>query len=192
MTTETGPDSEVKNVQEEAPQQQLAAATHGPTATAAGTASRDAEANEKPGAQPDSRNTEPVSLARGRSCSPGGTGGKDWLWVTVREGSFNFQLFPIAPGVRTERGTQHTQPTNCCLQGGGSTSCYMPDPLFVSAVFCCAVALQPLVLPWRSGMLPAAGQRPVQALHSHFLKWQFVSQALQPGHAHEKPVHVSR
>ncbi|XP_040506758.1 band 4.1-like protein 1 isoform X12 [Gallus gallus] len=59
MTTETGPDSEVKNVQEEAPQQQLEAATHGPTATAAGTASRDAEANEKPGAQPDSRNTEP-------------------------------------------------------------------------------------------------------------------------------------
>uniref|UniRef100_A0A8C3Q013 Erythrocyte membrane protein band 4.1 like 1 n=1 Tax=Chrysolophus pictus TaxID=9089 RepID=A0A8C3Q013_CHRPC len=60
MTTETGPDSEVKNVQEEAPQQQqLEAATHGPTATAAGIASRDAEASEKPGAQPDSRNTEP-------------------------------------------------------------------------------------------------------------------------------------
>ncbi|XP_031461471.1 band 4.1-like protein 1 isoform X2 [Phasianus colchicus] len=60
MTTETGPDSEVKNMQEEAPQQQqLEAATHGPTATAAGIASRDAEASEKPGAQPDSRNTEP-------------------------------------------------------------------------------------------------------------------------------------
>uniref|UniRef100_A0A8C2UCE6 Erythrocyte membrane protein band 4.1 like 1 n=1 Tax=Coturnix japonica TaxID=93934 RepID=A0A8C2UCE6_COTJA len=61
MTTETGPDSEVKNVQEEAPQQQLEAATHGRAATAAGTASRDAEANEKPGAQPDSQHTEPVS-----------------------------------------------------------------------------------------------------------------------------------
>ncbi|XP_042742546.1 band 4.1-like protein 1 isoform X4 [Lagopus leucura] len=59
MTTETGPDSEVKNVQEEAPQQQLEAATHGPAATAAGIASRDTEASEKPGAQPDSRNTEP-------------------------------------------------------------------------------------------------------------------------------------
>ncbi|POI35165.1 hypothetical protein CIB84_001083, partial [Bambusicola thoracicus] len=59
MTTETGPDSEVKNVQEEAPQQQLEAATHSPAATAAGIASWDAEANEKPGAQPDSRNTEP-------------------------------------------------------------------------------------------------------------------------------------
>ncbi|XP_015736758.1 band 4.1-like protein 1 isoform X12 [Coturnix japonica] len=59
MTTETGPDSEVKNVQEEAPQQQLEAATHGRAATAAGTASRDAEANEKPGAQPDSQHTEP-------------------------------------------------------------------------------------------------------------------------------------
>ncbi|XP_021272029.1 band 4.1-like protein 1 isoform X4 [Numida meleagris] len=58
MTTETGPDSEVKNMQEEAPQQQLEAVTHGPAATAAGTASRDAEANEKPGAQPDTRNTE--------------------------------------------------------------------------------------------------------------------------------------
>ncbi|XP_048818592.1 band 4.1-like protein 1 isoform X8 [Lagopus muta] len=59
MTTETGPDSEVKSVQEEAPQQQLEAATHGPAATAAGIASRDTEASEKPGAQPDSRNTEP-------------------------------------------------------------------------------------------------------------------------------------
>ncbi|KAM9177927.1 band 4.1-like protein 1 [Mergus octosetaceus] len=56
MTTETGPDSEVKNAQEEAPQQQLEAATHGPTAVPA---SREAEANEKPGAQPDARNMEP-------------------------------------------------------------------------------------------------------------------------------------
>ncbi|XP_040431444.1 band 4.1-like protein 1 isoform X16 [Cygnus olor] len=56
MTTETGPDSEVKNAQEEAPQQQLEAATHGPTAVAA---SREAEANEKSGAQPDARNVEP-------------------------------------------------------------------------------------------------------------------------------------
>ncbi|XP_035200135.1 band 4.1-like protein 1 isoform X11 [Oxyura jamaicensis] len=55
MTTETGPDSEVKNAQEEAPQQQLEVATHGPTAVAA---SREAEANEKPGAQPDARNME--------------------------------------------------------------------------------------------------------------------------------------
>ncbi|NXJ11472.1 E41L1 protein, partial [Odontophorus gujanensis] len=55
MMTEKGPDSEVKNMQEEAPQQQLEAATHSPSATAAGTASRDAEASEKP----DTRNTEP-------------------------------------------------------------------------------------------------------------------------------------
>ncbi|NXI61963.1 E41L1 protein, partial [Anseranas semipalmata] len=58
MTTETGPDSEVKNVQEEAPQQQLEAAAHGPTAVAASPGSREAEANEKPGVQPDARNTE--------------------------------------------------------------------------------------------------------------------------------------
>lgn len=107
MTTETGPDSEVKSVQEEAPQQQLEAATHGPAATAAGIASRDTEASEKPGAQPDSRNTEPVSESER---SPGGKG---WLWVT--EGSFSFQLFPAALGVRPEQGTWHTQPTNCCL-----------------------------------------------------------------------------
>uniref|UniRef100_A0A8C9FQC7 Erythrocyte membrane protein band 4.1 like 1 n=1 Tax=Pavo cristatus TaxID=9049 RepID=A0A8C9FQC7_PAVCR len=59
MMTETGPDSEVKNVQEEAPQQQLEAATHSPAAIAASIVSRDAEANEKPGAQLDSRSTEP-------------------------------------------------------------------------------------------------------------------------------------
>ncbi|NXX54853.1 E41L1 protein, partial [Scopus umbretta] len=59
MTTETGPGSEVKNAQEEAPQQQLEAAAHGPTAAAAHPAGRDAEANEKPGAQSDARNTEP-------------------------------------------------------------------------------------------------------------------------------------
>ncbi|NWH43500.1 E41L1 protein, partial [Fregata magnificens] len=59
MTTETGPGSEVKNAQEEAPQQQLEAAAHGPTAAAANPTSRDAEANEKPGAQSDARNTEP-------------------------------------------------------------------------------------------------------------------------------------
>ncbi|NXS99782.1 E41L1 protein, partial [Jacana jacana] len=53
MTTETGPGSEVKNAQEEAPQQQLeAAAATNPSA-------RDAEANEKPRAQSDARNTEP-------------------------------------------------------------------------------------------------------------------------------------
>ncbi|KAM9284738.1 band 4.1-like protein 1 [Morus bassanus] len=59
MTTETGPGSEVKNTQEEAPQQQLEAAAHGPTAAAANPTSRDAEANEKPGTQSDARNTEP-------------------------------------------------------------------------------------------------------------------------------------
>ncbi|XP_042656693.1 band 4.1-like protein 1 isoform X2 [Tyto alba] len=61
MTTETGPGSEVKNTQEEAQQQQqqLEAAAHGPTAAAANPAGRDAEASEKPGAQPDARNMEP-------------------------------------------------------------------------------------------------------------------------------------
>ncbi|XP_065706077.1 band 4.1-like protein 1 isoform X5 [Patagioenas fasciata] len=59
MTTETGPGSEVKNAQEEAPQQQLEAAVHGPTAAAASPAGRDAEANQKAGAQSDARNTEP-------------------------------------------------------------------------------------------------------------------------------------
>ncbi|NXU23306.1 E41L1 protein, partial [Thalassarche chlororhynchos] len=59
MTTETGPGSEVQNAQEEAPQQQLEAAAHGPTAAATNPASRDTEANEKPGAQSDARNTEP-------------------------------------------------------------------------------------------------------------------------------------
>ncbi|XP_054701762.1 band 4.1-like protein 1 isoform X8 [Grus americana] len=59
MTTETGPGSEVKNAQEEAPQQQLEAAAHGPTAAAANPAGRDAEANEKPRAQSDAQNMEP-------------------------------------------------------------------------------------------------------------------------------------
>ncbi|XP_074698948.1 band 4.1-like protein 1 isoform X10 [Strix aluco] len=59
MTTETGPGSEVKNAQEEAQQQQLEAAAHGPTAAAANPAGRDAEANEKPRAQADARNMEP-------------------------------------------------------------------------------------------------------------------------------------
>lgn len=61
MTTETGPGSEVKNAQEEAPQQQLEVAAQGPTAAASNPASRDAEVNEKPGAQSDARNTELVS-----------------------------------------------------------------------------------------------------------------------------------
>ncbi|NXP09602.1 E41L1 protein, partial [Thinocorus orbignyianus] len=52
MTMETGPGSEVKNAQEEAPQQQLEAAA------ATNPSGRDAEANEKPGAQSDARNTE--------------------------------------------------------------------------------------------------------------------------------------
>ncbi|XP_064321123.1 band 4.1-like protein 1 isoform X9 [Phalacrocorax carbo] len=59
MTTETGPGSEVKNTQEEAPQQQPEAAAHGPTAAAANPAGRDAESNEKPSTQSDARNTEP-------------------------------------------------------------------------------------------------------------------------------------
>ncbi|NWS61074.1 E41L1 protein, partial [Chunga burmeisteri] len=59
MTTETGPGSEVRNAQEEVPQQQQDAAAHGPTAAAANPTGQDAEANEKPGAQPDARNTEP-------------------------------------------------------------------------------------------------------------------------------------
>ncbi|XP_075294393.1 band 4.1-like protein 1 isoform X4 [Opisthocomus hoazin] len=59
MTTETGPGAEVKNAQEEAPQQQLDAAAHGPTAAAASPAGRDADPNEKPGAPSDTRNTEP-------------------------------------------------------------------------------------------------------------------------------------
>ncbi|XP_053937268.1 band 4.1-like protein 1 isoform X2 [Cuculus canorus] len=59
MTTETEPGSEVKNTQEEAPQQQPEAAAHGPTASAANPTGRDAEANEKPGAQSDARNMDP-------------------------------------------------------------------------------------------------------------------------------------
>ncbi|XP_064530520.1 band 4.1-like protein 1 isoform X8 [Pseudopipra pipra] len=58
MTTETGPGSEVRNAQEEAPQQQLEAAAHGPTA-APNPTGRDSDANEKPGAQSDARNMEP-------------------------------------------------------------------------------------------------------------------------------------
>lgn len=66
MTTETGPGSEVRNAQEEAPQQQLEAAAQGPTA-APGPAGRDTDPNEKLGAQLDSRTMEPVSgLGRGR------------------------------------------------------------------------------------------------------------------------------
>ncbi|NXK90443.1 E41L1 protein, partial [Formicarius rufipectus] len=57
MTTETGPGSEVRNAQEEAPQQQLEVAAHGPT-VAPNPAGRD-DASEKPGAQSDARNTEP-------------------------------------------------------------------------------------------------------------------------------------
>ncbi|XP_074867877.1 band 4.1-like protein 1 isoform X8 [Carettochelys insculpta] len=63
MTTETGPDSEVRNAQEEPPQQQVEAAATGPTAVTAGPGptanSREAEANEKPRAQADSRSAEP-------------------------------------------------------------------------------------------------------------------------------------
>ncbi|NWS76174.1 E41L1 protein, partial [Crotophaga sulcirostris] len=56
MTTETEPGSEVKNAQEEAPQQQQPEATaHGPAAAAA----NPTEANEKSGAQSDARNMDP-------------------------------------------------------------------------------------------------------------------------------------
>ncbi|XP_058278655.1 band 4.1-like protein 1 isoform X9 [Hirundo rustica] len=59
MTTETGPGPEVRNAQEEAPQQQQQeAAAQGPTA-APGPAGRDTDPNEKLGAQPDTRNMEP-------------------------------------------------------------------------------------------------------------------------------------
>ncbi|NXJ70016.1 E41L1 protein, partial [Rostratula benghalensis] len=53
MTTEMGPGSEVKNTQEEAPQQQPEAAA------ATNPSGRDAEANEKPGTQSDARSMEP-------------------------------------------------------------------------------------------------------------------------------------
>ncbi|XP_059589211.1 band 4.1-like protein 1 isoform X4 [Alligator mississippiensis] len=63
MTTETGPDSEVKNAQEETPQQQLEAAASGPTPVTSSPGptanSQEAEANEKPRAHSDSRNAEP-------------------------------------------------------------------------------------------------------------------------------------
>ncbi|XP_053814136.1 band 4.1-like protein 1 isoform X10 [Vidua chalybeata] len=58
MTTETGPSSEVKNAQEDAPQQQLEAAAQGPTVAPSPTG-RDTDPNEKLGAQPDTRNMEP-------------------------------------------------------------------------------------------------------------------------------------
>ncbi|XP_074409744.1 band 4.1-like protein 1 isoform X7 [Zonotrichia albicollis] len=58
MTTETGSGSEVRNAQEDAPQQQLEAAAQGPTA-APSPAGRDTDPNEKLGAQPDTRNMEP-------------------------------------------------------------------------------------------------------------------------------------
>ncbi|KAF4788689.1 erythrocyte membrane protein band 4.1 like 1 [Turdus rufiventris] len=58
MTTETGPGSEVRNAQEEAPQQQLEAAAQGPTA-APSPSGRDTDPHEKVGAQPDTRNMEP-------------------------------------------------------------------------------------------------------------------------------------
>ncbi|NWH77008.1 E41L1 protein, partial [Piaya cayana] len=59
MTTETEPGSEVKNTQEEAPQQQPEAAAH--SSAAANPTGRDAEANEKPGAQSEARNMDPGS-----------------------------------------------------------------------------------------------------------------------------------
>lgn len=93
MTTETGPGSEVKNAQEEALPQQLEVAAHGPTAAAADPAGQDAEANEKPRAQSDARNMEPVS------------GWRQVPWavaerkVQQREGSSRHSLLP-ARGVQ--------------------------------------------------------------------------------------------
>ncbi|XP_063001436.1 band 4.1-like protein 1 isoform X2 [Elgaria multicarinata webbii] len=62
MTTETGPDSEVKNAQEETPQQQLEAAASGPNAVTGSSTptanNQEAEANEKPGAPGDSKHAE--------------------------------------------------------------------------------------------------------------------------------------
>uniref|UniRef100_A0ABM5G621 Band 4.1-like protein 1 isoform X9 n=1 Tax=Pogona vitticeps TaxID=103695 RepID=A0ABM5G621_9SAUR len=62
MTTETGPDSEVKNAQEETVQQQPEAAASGlNTVTSSSTPTannQEAEANEKPGAHSDSKHAE--------------------------------------------------------------------------------------------------------------------------------------
>ncbi|XP_060086933.1 band 4.1-like protein 1 isoform X2 [Heteronotia binoei] len=62
MTTETGPDSEVKNAQEETPQQQLEAAASGPNAMTGSSVpaanNQEADANEKPGAHSDSKHAE--------------------------------------------------------------------------------------------------------------------------------------
>ncbi|XP_077191476.1 band 4.1-like protein 1 isoform X2 [Paroedura picta] len=62
MTTETGPDSEVKNAQEETPQQQLEAAASGPNAVTGSSAptanSQETDANEKPGTHSDSKHAE--------------------------------------------------------------------------------------------------------------------------------------
>lgn len=65
MTTETGPDSEVKNAQEETAQQPPEAAASGlNTVTSSSTPTannQEAEANEKPGAHSDSKHAERVS-----------------------------------------------------------------------------------------------------------------------------------
>lgn len=63
MTTETGPDSEVKNAQEETPQQQLEAAASGPNAVTSSSipTANNQEANEKPGAHSDNKHAERVS-----------------------------------------------------------------------------------------------------------------------------------
>lgn len=60
MTTETGPDSEVKNAQEETPQQQLEAAASGPNAVTSSSipTANNQEANEKPGAHSDNKHAE--------------------------------------------------------------------------------------------------------------------------------------
>lgn len=60
MTTETGPDSEVKKAQEEAPQQPEAAATATTPVTPAGHGHPEANSNEKHPPQQDARPAEQV------------------------------------------------------------------------------------------------------------------------------------
>lgn len=67
MTTETGPDSEVKKVQEEAPQQPEAAAAATTPVTPAGHGHLEANSNEKQPPQQDARPAEQVcARERGR------------------------------------------------------------------------------------------------------------------------------
>lgn len=62
MTTETGPDSEVKKAQEEAPQQPEAAAAATTPVTPAGHGHPEANSNEKLPPQQDTRPAEQVCV----------------------------------------------------------------------------------------------------------------------------------